>query len=326
VTFSLPDQWVWDFWIADDGERFHAFYLRAPKSLGDPELRHRNATIGHATSDDLVHWEDRGVVITPGAVGLDDETATWTGSVVRGSDGLWRMFYTGSRFLSPAQKTNIETVVVAESADLEVWTTRADAACRADPRWYETLGDATWHEEAWRDPWIFQDPEGDGWHMLITARIGGAVADDRDRGVIGHARSADLVEWEVRPPLSAPGAGFAHLEVLQYVTIDGRDLILFSCDTGHLAGDRASGGQTGGVWAVAGAPTDPDPRVDLAELVIGEELYAGRAVQRRDGSWVLLGFENAGGGESFVGRLSDPLPLRWSPEGRLRVERAEAVR
>jgi len=36
---SLADQWVWDSWIADDGERYHLFLLQAPKSSGSPELR-----------------------------------------------------------------------------------------------------------------------------------------------------------------------------------------------------------------------------------------------------------------------------------------------
>ena len=31
-----------------------------------------------------------------------------------------------------------------------------------------TAGDET--GDTWRDPWVFPDPAGDGWHMLITAR------------------------------------------------------------------------------------------------------------------------------------------------------------
>ncbi len=49
----LEDRWVWDWWLADDGSRFHVFYLQAPKALGDQHLRHRNATVGHAVSDRL---------------------------------------------------------------------------------------------------------------------------------------------------------------------------------------------------------------------------------------------------------------------------------
>src|SRR3954447_586047 len=46
-------------------------------------------------------------------------------------------------------------------------------------------------------------------------------------GVIGYAYSADLVHWEVRPPLTAP-AGFHHLEVPQTQIVDGQPVLIFS--------------------------------------------------------------------------------------------------
>jgi beta-fructofuranosidase len=168
MSFRLDHSWVWDFWLADDGDRYHMFYLHAPKSMGDPDLRHRNARFGHAVSDDLVDCEDHGYVFGPGEPGAFDETATWTGSVLQGPDGLWRMFYTGAKFLD--SDANIETIGVATSPDLYNWTKQPGPISRADPRWYERLGDSTWPEEAWRDPWVFPDPSGEGWHMLITAR------------------------------------------------------------------------------------------------------------------------------------------------------------
>jgi beta-fructofuranosidase len=51
--------------------------------------------------------------------------------------------------------------------------------------------------------------------MLLTAR-----------GVIGHARSTDLLNWEVRPPVTQP-AGFGHLEVPQVAVVDRQSLLLF---------------------------------------------------------------------------------------------------
>ncbi|MGX9901454.1 glycosyl hydrolase family 32 [Arthrobacter sp. SA17] len=216
---------MWDFWIADDMDQFHLFYLFAPKSLVDPHLRHRNARIGHATSPDLRTWEDHGEVLGPGRAGAFDETATWTGSVVRGDDGMWRMFYTGSVFESTENDRNVESIGVAISADLFSWAKSPNLVIRSDPRWYESLGDSSWPEEAWRDPWVFGDPDGDGWHMLITAR--GRSGAMKQRGVIGHARSEDLEIWEVQPPLTPLATGFAHLEVPQIVKIDGRQALLF---------------------------------------------------------------------------------------------------
>lgn len=312
MTFRLDHAWVWDFWFADDGDTFHLYYLHAPKSLGDPELRHRNARIGHATSADLTDWQDHGPVLGPGAPGAHDETATWTGSVVRGPDGVWRMFYTGARFLDAGG--NVESIGVALSTDLHTWTKQGGPVCRADGRWYEKLADSTWPEEAWRDPWVFPDPAGDGWHMLITARADHGPADDR--GVIGHATSPDLQEWTVGPPLSRVGAGFAHLEVPQIATVDGETVLLLSCDTPRLSAARREAGQVGGVWSVpVGTALGPYP-VENAQLVVDESLYSGRLIDDRTGRTVMLAFNNSDGDTGFPGSLSDPIQVSWSPDRR----------
>lgn len=308
MTFTLDTHWVWDFWLADDGDLFHMYYLHAPKALGDQHLRHRNARVGHATSADLTNWTDHGPVLGPGEPGSFDETATWTGSVLRGPDGLWRMFYTGSRFLGTGSNANIETVGVATSTDLHNWTKSPGPIVRAHKRWYETLGDSRWPEEAWRDPWVYADPDGNGWHMLVTARA--RAGDELDRGVIAHATSEDLETWLVQPPLSSAGAGFVHLEVPQVVTVGSRTLLLFSCDSRALAGDRA--GQMGGIWAVeAASPTGPFD-VGAAALVVDERLYSGRIVRDRSGALVMLAFENSTLNGDFIGSLSDPIPVGWA--------------
>jgi len=327
VTFSLPDSWVWDFWTAVDGATVHLFYLHAPTSLGDPDLRHRNAAIGHATSTDFVTWVDHGVVLEHGPDGSPDASATWTGSVLRDPAGLWRMYYTGSRFLAPDDRTNVETVLMAVSDDLFSWTKVPSVAVPARHPWYETLADGTWHEEAWRDPWIVPDPHGEGWHMLVTARARHVPdgVDPRDRGVIGHVVSDDLTAWTTTEPLSAPGAGFAHLEVPQLATVDDRDVLLFSCDSAHLAGARR--GDRGGIWAL---PVDAErlftTPVDVreAQLISGDDLYAGRIVHTPSGP-ALLGFENTGSAGEFVGRLADPRPIRWDRHDRLVAAQEEVA-
>lgn len=316
MTFARDDSWVWDFWTADDGDLFHLFYLHAPRSLGDPHLRHRHASIGHATSVDLVTWEDLGRVLAPGDPDGFDGSATWTGSVVRADDGLWRMYYTGSRFLHPTEHINIESIGVATSRDLRTWAQEPTPVVRADPRWYETLPDRTWHEEAWRDPWVFR---ADGrWHMYLTARAapGASVprgVRDFDLGVIGHATSADLIDWEVQPPLTAPGSGFAHLEVVQPFTLEGEEFVLFSCDDAHLAPERRRAGEQGGIWVARAQPGGFD--IAGARLLTPQSRYAGRIVHDRARRPMLMAFDaNASDGE-FAGRIGDPLPLRLDVSG-----------
>ncbi len=316
MSFDLPDHWVWDFWTADDGAQTHLYYLHAPRSLGDPHLRHRNARIGHATSTDLRTWVDHGPVLEPGGPGAVDADATWTGSIVRADDGEWQMFYTGSRFLAADAHANIETVAVAVSRDLHSWRTAPERSLSAPFGQYETLGSSVWPEEAWRDPWVMREPDGT-WSMLLTARsVDGE--DELDRGVVGLALSPDLVTWTTAPPRSAPGAGFRHIEVPQIVEIDGHRVLLFSCDTAALAGRRERAGGPGGVWWVElGGPGEPYP-VERAQLLVDDRLYAGRLVRDRDGGLNLLAFRNVDAAGDFGGGLTDPMPVAWR-DGALRM-------
>ena len=95
VALELEDRWVWDFWIAQDNETYHLFFLQAPRSLGNAELRHRSASVGHAISTDLVNWTEVGTALEAGLPGEWDDVATWTGSVLKHDDRWW-MFYTGT--------------------------------------------------------------------------------------------------------------------------------------------------------------------------------------------------------------------------------------
>ena len=63
--------------------------------MGDPDLRHWNTSVGHAISTDLVQWQVVADALTPSTEPAFDDLATWTGSVVRGDDDTWYLFYTG---------------------------------------------------------------------------------------------------------------------------------------------------------------------------------------------------------------------------------------
>jgi hypothetical protein len=62
-------------------------------------------------------------------------SSTWTGSVVRGPDGVWFMFSTGGGSREHGLK---QRVGLATSADLDHWTKHpASPVLESDPRWYE---------------------------------------------------------------------------------------------------------------------------------------------------------------------------------------------
>lgn len=299
----LPDHWLWDFWIADDGTAYHLFFLKAPRA-GDPDLRHWNVCIGHAVSPDLRTWEVLADAIRPSSGPAFDDYATWTGSVVKGDDGLWHMFYTG---LSHADSGQVQRIGVATSPDLHDWTKRGpQAIVTSDSRWYEQHA-VTGRAEHWRDPWVIRDPDGDGWHMVITAAALAAPPDDG--GVLGHAHSTDLISWEVRPPLSQPGSGFSQLEVPQLAIVDANPLLLFNCLGPQLSPSRRKAGGAGGVWVLRPDSLLGPYDVTRATRLTDESLYVGKLIQRRDGRWALLAFVNQDADGAFVGSLSDPLEL-----------------
>ena len=94
--FTLPDSWIWDFWLAEDHGTYYLFFLHASRALHDPDRRHLRAAIGHAASTDLIHWEQVPDALVHGDTRGFDQTATWTGSVTKAPDGTWFMFYTGT--------------------------------------------------------------------------------------------------------------------------------------------------------------------------------------------------------------------------------------
>ncbi len=299
---------MWDFWLVDDGEQYHLFFLYASRALRDPHARHFRASVGHAVSTDLTSWERVVDALVRSDAPAFDDCATWTGAVVRHPDGRWFMFYTGVT-LEPAPRANIQSIGYAVSSDLYVWDKAPGPVLSADPRWYEKYADGQWREEAFRDPWVLPDPDGDGWHMLITARAN--HGDAYDRGVVGHAWSADLEHWELRPPLTEPGQGFGQLEVPQPFVVDGRQVLLFNCLIGDMPEAAGAGGATGGVWiADAKSPLGPYD-IAGARVIDDPSLYVGKFITDREtGETRFLAFVHDRDG-AFVGEITDPYGVSW---------------
>jgi beta-fructofuranosidase len=313
MALALPDRWVWDFWLARDGEDHHVFYLQAPKSLGDPELRHWNVSIGHAVSRDLRSWTVLPDALQPGPAGAWDDTSTWTGCTLS-HGGRWYLFYTGT---SSKDERLVQRVGLATSADLLTWTKHDGALLEADPRWYEQLSSGAWFDEAFRDPWVV--PHGDGWRMLVTARA--REGDPAGRGVVGLARSGDLLDWEPLPPLTAP-LGFGQMEVPQLLERGGRWYLVFCSDVPTQSDDvRGRGLGTGTFYLVGDSPDGPFGYGGALVADAEGSTYAGRLHEDGSGRLVFLAWLRTGPDGGFVGELSDPWPVDVLPDGRLEVRR-----
>jgi beta-fructofuranosidase len=317
VSIYLSDKWVWDFWFAQDGADYHIFYLQAPRALGDEHLRHWHVSIGHAVSADLRHWQILPDALVPSTENEDafDSYTTWTGSIIR-YQGRWYMFYTGS---NRVEKGRIQRVGLATSTDLIKWEKHpSNPLIEADPQWYELIDLDIWHEQTWRDPWVFRHKGA--FHALITGRTNYGPADGR--GVIAHARSLDLVQWEVLPPITKPGL-FAQMEVPQIISANDRYYLLFSCGSEQLSnqGRNRFENRTGSYFLYGESSLGPFRYLN-DELLLGDEngsFYSGKFVLGPDDDWYLMAFNNYDKDGNFIGGITDPMPVHISGDGHLTV-------
>jgi beta-fructofuranosidase len=323
MAFQLADHWVWDFWLVRKGAEYHLFFLQAPKSIGDPDARHWNVSIGHAVSRDLFNWMPLGTCFRPSTEPAWDDGTTWTGSVVRHA-GTWWMFYTGT---SKGESLRKQRIGLATSSDLHDWHRHpGNPILDLDPSLYEEYDPAAWHDRSLRDPWVAPDPDGNGFRMWFTARAKEGPPDGR--GVIGTAWSADLVHWRAEPPVTPPG-DFGECEVPQYFAAGGRSYLLFSTSARRMSAARlarlaasAQSAETGTHYFLSESPRGPwrlGPMPFLAGNALGS-LYAGRITEDSSGRLVFLGFRGDGAEGGFVGAISDPIPLAVAADGSLRLE------
>ena len=325
MAIKLDNDWIWDSWYVQDGDRWHGFFLKAPKSLENPELRHFNVTQGHAVSDDLVNWEHLGTTFQPSEGPAWDDYTTWTGSVVRGDDDLWHLFYTGT---SRAEDGLYQRIGHATSTDLHNWTRVGDGLCLdlegpAAQEYEASFKQGFWHDRAMRDPWVMRDPDGDGWLMFFTARVDG-VAEPNAGGAIGFATSPDLQTWTLRPPVFS--GDYGQLEVPQVFEKNGQWYCLFCTAANHFSKDRAEktpGGPVTGNHDLTGESLRGPWRVADGPFLDGDlpcRRYAARIVDTGD-SLQILGFADRPDGGDFGGYVMDPETVLIDADGKLSVER-----
>lgn len=320
MALALEDKWIWDFWLARNGEDWHIYFLQADKSLKDPELRHRNVTQGHAVSKDLTNWTHLGTCLKPSEGPAWDDWTTWTGSVVQGPDSVWHLFYTGTR--RGEEQGLKQRIGHATSTDMHSWQRVGDGQILdiAGPD-YEEYAPGHWHDRAMRDPWVIKDPDSAGWLMYFTARAPG-IAEPNAGGTIGLATSPDLYSWTLRPPVYRGGL-FGQMEVPEVFEYQGRWYMVFCTASEHWSkAYRAFNPQspvTGSHYLIADHPRGPWT-VAPGAFFEGHEpcrRYAGKVVNTGNGL-VAMGFIGTTPHDpGFVGEVSDPIPVSVDADGLL---------
>lgn len=293
---SRDNEWIWDSWYVVHGDDLHAFYLMAPKSLGDPDLRHINARIGHSISRNGTEWTHLQDALKPSDDFAFDNQAIWTGSIVR-HDDLWHMFYTG---ICTETKERVQAVGHATSEDLMTWTRVTTTPILRAEAPYGTL--ALDGVEHFRDPWVFKFE--DKWHMLVTSNEGSGW------GTIAHATSEDLNSWSLQAPLVSESK-LRQIEVTETLCIDGQWVLLFCASGPDIQREGIPSGF--GTYSVpAAGPLGPFELDKIDFFAPG--IYAARAVEFL-GKWMLFGFLDTGEPGGFQGVIGNPRELRVTNRG-----------
>jgi len=140
----------------------------------------------HATTTDLIHWEHH-----PLAIAI---TEPWEGSICTGSvfvhDGTFYAFY-ATRMRDWTQHLGLATSTDGIHFEKQAPNPLASPSCRYDPKHF-------------RDPFVFQDPATNTFHMLVTSVLAEPELAGRG-GCLAHLISSDLRTWEETEPFLITG-------------------------------------------------------------------------------------------------------------------------
>lgn len=286
-----------DTWYFVENDEAHCYFLIG----SDQAARHTAWDIGHATSRDLKTWTYHGIVLRRGAADAWDGICLATGTILRQGDRYW-MAYTGNWFgPQPA-------VGLAYSSNLHDWHKLPGNPISAiDEQHYTARSRGSRAFPHWRDPFLF---EHDGWVYHLTCAT--AANQTGRAGAIGAARSRDMRDWQILPPLDVEP--FAEeLECPQVVAAAGRYYLMFSTHSDLLL-DRCADEAGGNMYGMVGdSPLGPFrllSREPVLSPALAERPYAGRIVWLRDRAWLLGTIWRDSGDQ-----IADPIPVTFTPSG-----------
>jgi hypothetical protein len=316
INYQPREGSFWDHWLLREANgKYHLFYLYEPP--GVPVADSRKAWhVGHATSRDLVKWEERKVALAPGQHWWVDRGIA-TGSVIE-FGGRYAMLVTG---YSRAGRVGL---ALAWSDDLENWTPVADKPVLETPEQMRTNPPEC---AGFCDPYLVRKPGDAAVYAVFNTRI--RSGEMLARGSFALARSSDMVHWEMLPPLFVPGF-ITRCETPQVFTRGGRWYALASMWPKLMMEDFKQ--------------QHPDKRYNAAALVWTAEKFEGP--YRLIGDWALFpnarcyickAIEAPNGGDAILtirmthkdGKKSDGLspahPVSYPPEGGIRVHYSKPI-
>ena len=110
---------IGDTWQVSDGKKVHSFYLQGLNN--DCFSDDGSGSIGHAVSEDLIHWDELPPALKRGEKGGYDALDLWSGCAVE-HDGKYYLYYSSRRDTDHLGNT----ISVAVSDDCVNWVKYED--------------------------------------------------------------------------------------------------------------------------------------------------------------------------------------------------------
>ncbi|WP_167859243.1 glycoside hydrolase family protein [Paenibacillus cymbidii] len=302
---------MWDAWCIEREGRAHMLHLQflSPESA---RSRLEADSLGHAVSDDLLHWRELAPAFAPGEEGGLDDLQPWTGCLYE-HGGTYYLYYT---MRSSRDGARTQHIGLATSDDLTRFRRyEGNPVIAPDPRWYvDRECPLPGGVVDCRDLVIVDNPDGTGWYGFYAARV---PADDLTEGAaIAVVRSDDLVHWEHLPPAFVPRK-YAVVEVPDVFAIDGRWYM--TCLTGHGYGNRGifadRAAFRGTIYAVADSIEGPYRELPDDHLLLAGDYSCGYSCR----SFLWQGKRYALYTERGKNTISPPMELAATREGWLRL-------
>ena len=308
MMYYPREKGMWDTWMFHYEGTFHLYYLQTIGQVGWKQ-------IGHATSTDLLHWEEQEAALLQGKEDDWDAAPLGTGMVFR-HNGKFYMTYCAFREGRP------QKIGIATSDDLFNWTKHPknpiiEPAMGGDI--YETDPAENFENTvSWRDAFVRFDESDGMFHSFIAART--SCGPYVHRGCVAHAVSKDLINWDVLSPIYAPGK-FHDYEIPELHKIDGKyylistNLFLY---TNHYETPTRCG-PSGEFYAVSEKPYEGfcEP---ADNLLVGNGNYrydnCSVRVWQLDKEY-MLHYQMVGGPVVDLVSLSAPKKLRTTDDGQL---------
>jgi beta-fructofuranosidase len=249
----------------DGGLEYHLFYQHNPF-----EARWSRIHWGHAVSQDLAHWQDLPMALTPEPG--PDESGCWSGYAVL-DGGKMKLIYTGSKDFDAETDYSDASVCLAESEDFVHFTKRGRVL--EWPRDLELIG--------FRDPIVWR--EGDAWRM----NIGAGFKDLNVGGAVLSYRSDDLEHWDYLGVLTSHDAASQDpiwtgsvWECPQLIGFENGSALTFS---------RWFERRGYGVISLSGRYDGTHFKIEGGrEFDAGDAFYAAQSFQEPGGRWVMIGW------------------------------------